>query len=150
MTAYPFVAVVSEDGAKLHFDTPDAFKAYVKKFAATEVVVTVKKRPRRQGSQAMRYYRGVVVPDIAQACGVTDPDDYEGVHDALAWKFLKLPDSSFGTPRRRSTAKDDLAQEELSKYIDDVIVYAETTIPGCRVRRSEEVDLDDVVDPGWM
>jgi hypothetical protein len=147
--AYPFVAVVSEAGDYLHFDDAPAFYRYLKKFAATEVIVTVKRRPRRQGTQAMRYYRGVVVPDIAHACGVTDPDDYEGVHDALAWKFLKLPDSAFGTPRRRSTAKDELAQDELSKYIDEVITYAETSIPGCRVRRPEEVEIDDVVDPGW-
>lgn len=149
MSASMFVAVVSEDGAKLHFDHPDQFRNYVKKFAATEVVVMVKRRPRTQGNQAMRYYRGVVIPDIALASGVSDPDDYEGVHDALAWKFLRLPDSEYGTPRRRSTGKDDLSQEEMSHYIDDVITFAETSIPGCRVRRSEEVDLDDVIDPGW-
>ena len=80
---------------------------------------------------------------------MSDPDDYWQVHDALAWKFLRLPDSDFGTPRRRSTGKDDLSQEEMSKYIEDVITYAETTIPGCRVRRSEEVDLDTIVDPEW-
>lgn len=148
-TPHPFIAVVSEDGGRLHFDQPGAFKDYVKKFAATEVVVTVKKRPARQGSQSMRYYRGIVVPDIAQASGVTDPDDYETVHDALAWKFLRLPDSEFGTPRRRSTKKDDMPQDEMSKFIDDVITFAETSIPGCRVRRSEDVDLDDVIDPGW-
>lgn len=147
---HPFVAVVSEDGKKLHFDEPAAFRAYVAKFAADEVVVTVKRRPRRQGTQAMRYYRGVVVPDIAHACGYTDPDDFETVHDALAWKFLRLPDHpQLGTPRRRSTAKDDLTMAEMSHYIDEVITYAETTIPGCRIRRPEELDLDDVVDPGW-
>jgi hypothetical protein len=144
-----FVAVVSEDGAKLHFDTPAAFREYVKKFAADEVVVTVKKRPRRQGNQAMRYYRGVVIPDIARACGHIDPDEFYEVHDALAWKFLRIEDSAFGTPRRRSTGKDDLAQDEMSKYIDDVITWAETSIPDCRVRRSEEVDMDTVIDPGW-
>lgn len=144
-----FVAVVSEDGKKLHFDEPAAFRSYVEKFAAAEIVVSVKKRPRRQGNQSMRYYRGVVIPDIARACGYTDPDDWYGVHDALAWKFLRLPDSEFGTPRRRSTAKDDLAQEEMTKYIDDVITYAETTIEGCRVRRPEEVDMDTVIDQEW-
>lgn len=144
-----FVAVVSEDGARLHFDTPAAFRDYVKKFAAEEVVVTVKKKPRRQGNQSMRYYRGVVIPDIARACGYTDPDEFYQVHDALAWKFLRLPDSEFGTPRRRSTGKDDLHQDEMSKYITDVIDYAETTIPDCRVRRSEEVDMDTIIDLGW-
>lgn len=148
-SAHHFVAVVSEDGAKFHFDEPQIFRDYVKKFAATEVVVTVKRKPRQQGNQSMRYYRGVVVPDIAQACGVADPDDYESVHDALAWKFLRLPDSEFGTPCRRSTGKDDLSQEEMTQYIENVIQYAEADIAGCRVRRSEEADMDDIVDPGW-
>lgn len=144
-----FVAIVSEDGKKLLFDSPDSFRAYVAKFAAAEVVISVKKRPRRQGNQSMRYYRGVVIPDIARACGHSDPDEFYDVHDALAWKFLRLPDSDFGTPRRRSTGKDDLSQEEMSQYIDEVITFAETSIPDCRVRRSEEVDLDTVIDPEW-
>lgn len=144
-----FIAVVSENGEKLHFDHPDQVRTCIAKHAASEVVVSIKKRPRRQGDQSMRYYRGVVIPDIAQACGIADPDDYESIHDALAFKFLKLPDSIFGTPRRRSTGKDDLSQEEISKYIDDVIQYAEADIVGCRIRRPEEVDLDDVYDPEW-
>lgn len=144
-----FVAVVSEDGKKFHFDHPDQFRAYVEKFAASEVVVSVKRRPKRQGNQSMRYYRGVVIPDIAHACGHVDPDEFYDVHDALAWKFLRLPDSEFGTPRRRSTGKDDLSQEEMSKYIDDVITFAETSIPNCTIRRPEEVDLDTIVDPEW-
>lgn len=144
-----FVAVVSEDGKKFLFDTPAEFRAYVAKFAASEVVVSVKRRPKRQGNQQLRYYRGVVIPDIARACGHVDPDEFYDVHDALAWKFLRLPDSEYGTPRRRSTSPDDLAQDEMSKYIDDVITWAETSIPDCRVRRSEEVDLDTIIDPEW-
>lgn len=144
-----FIAVVSEDGEKVHYDDPHSVRAYVKKFADDEIVVTIKKRQRRQGNQQLRYYRGVVIPDIARACGHVDPDEFFAIHDALAWKFLRLPDSEFGTPRRRSTGKDDLAQDEMSKYIDDVITWAETSIVGCQVRRSEEVDMDTVVDTGW-
>src|SRR3990167_7681613 len=109
---YPpnWIAVVSEDGAKMRLDRPDDFRAYLKKFAADQVVITVRRRPRAQG---------------AQACGYADPDDYESVHDALAWKFLRLSDHpQLGTPRRRSTAKADLTQEELSAFIDQCIVWA--------------------------
>lgn len=130
-------------------DDRKKFIEWVKRFAGHEVVLTVKRKPRIQGTQAMRFYRGVVVPDIAHACGYTDPDEYADVHTGLAWKFLRLPDGPFGEPRRRSTAKDDMTQEEMSAYIDQVITYAETSIPGCRVRRPHEVDLDRVVDPGW-
>ena len=148
MTA-PFVAVVSEDGKKFHFDHPEQFRAYVAKFAATEVVVTVKRRPRSQGNQQLRYLRGVVIPDIAMACGYADPDDYESVYEGLMFKFARLPDGPFGEPRRKSCAKDKMPMDELSALIDTVITYAESTIPNCRIRRPEELDLDDVIDPGW-
>lgn len=144
-----FVAVVSEDGAKLHFDTPEAFRAYVKKFAADEVVVTVKKRPRRQGTQQLRYLRGVVIPDIAHACGYSDPDDYQSVYEGLMWKFCRLPDGPFGEPRRESASKATMPLERMTQLIDEIITYAETSIPNCRIRRSEEVDLEDVVEQEW-
>ena len=149
MSAYPFVAVVSEDGEHLHFDSPAQFRAHVKKFAADEVLVTVCKRPRRQGSQQLRYLRGVVIPDVAQACGYTDPDDYQEVYEGLMWKFARLPDGPFGEPKRESAAMDKMPMDRMSKLIDDIITYAETTIPGCRIRRPEEVEIDDVLDPGW-
>jgi hypothetical protein len=134
-----------DDAGQFALDDRAAFKAYLQKLKGHEVVVSVRKRPRRQGTQAMRYYRGVVVPDIAEACGYSDPDDYPQVHEALAWKFLRIADHpQLGYPRRRSTAKDELAADEMSAYIDQCIQWAETTIPGCRVRRPEEADLDSV------
>lgn len=148
-TPHPFIAVVSEDGAKFHFDDARAFKAYVKKFAATEVVVLVKRRPRQQGTQQLRYLRGVVIPDIAQACGYPDPDDYESVYEGLMWKFARLPDGPFGEPRRKSAAKHKMPMEELSALIDQIITYAETSIPNCRIRRPEEIDMDTIVDAEW-
>lgn len=144
-----FVAVVSEDGTKLHYDKPADVRAYVAKFAAQEVVVSVKKRPRRQGTQQLRYLRGVVIPDIAHACGYTDPDDYQTVYDGLMWKFARLPDGPFGEPRRESASKDTMSMERMKELIDDLITYAETSIPNCRIRRSEEVDLETVVDQDY-
>jgi len=141
-----FVAVVSEDGKRFHFDSPEQFRAYVAKYAASEVVVSVKKRPRRQGTQQLRYLRGVVIPDIAHACGYTDPDDYQTVYEGLMWKFARLPDGPFGEPRRESASKDSMSMERMKDLIDELITYAETSIPNCRIRRPEEVDLDDIVD----
>lgn len=144
-----FVAVVSEDGAKLHFDSPAAFREYIAKFAASEVVVSVKKRPRRQGTQQLRYLRGVVIPDIAHACGYTDPDDYQSVYEGLMWKFARLEDGPFGEPRRESASKDSMSMERMKQLLDDIITYAETSIPNCRIRRPEEVADDDIVDQDW-
>jgi hypothetical protein len=147
--AQTFRAVVSEDGTKLHFDDPPAMKAYVAKHAADEVCVTIRRRPKRQGYQQLRYLRGVVVPDIAVACGYPDPDDYQSVYEGLMWRFRRLSDGPFGEPRRQSASHATMTREDLSKLIDEFITYAETSIPGCRVRRPEEVELDDVMDPGW-
>lgn len=135
-----------DDAGNFALDDRGAFLTYVQKFKGQEVSLTVKKKPIRQGDQAMRYYRGIVIPDIAEACGYADPDDFETVHDGLAWKFLRLPDGEFGQPRRRSTSKDDLSKQEMADYIDKVITYAETSIPGCKVRRPDEVDEDDYKD----
>ena len=139
-----------DDAGNFKLDNSKGFLQAMRAYAGFEVIVSVKKRPKMQGTQSMRYYRGVVVPDIAAACGYVDPDEWEDVHNALAYKFLRLPDHpQLGTPRRRSTAKDSLSQEEMSRYIDQVILWAETSIPGCTIRRPEDVDMDKVVDNEW-
>ncbi len=140
-----FLAFIDDDG-QIGMDDKAGFKAHVDRLKGQEVVVTVKRRPKFQGSKQLRYYRGVVVPDIAEACGYSDPEEYQSVHEGLAWKFLRLPDGPFGEPRKRSTSKAEMSLEELAAYIDQVITYAETSIPGCRVRRPEDVDLETVND----
>ena len=115
-----------------------------------EILMRLKSMPRRQGTQSMRYYRGVVVPDIAAASGITDPAEYQDVHEALAWKFLRIADHpQHGYPRRRSTSKDDMPQEDMTIYIDQCITWAESSIPGCRVRRPNEVDLGGTYAPDY-
>ncbi len=143
-----FLAFVDDDG-KLGLDSPALFRAQLLRLKGQEVIVKLERKPTRQGSQQLRYYRGVVIPDIAEACGYSDPDDWQSVHEAMAWKFLRLPEGPFGEPRRRSTAKHDLSQDEMTRFLDQVITYAETSIPGCSVRRPEDVNLDHVVDSAW-
>ena len=139
-----------DDAGHFAFDDEAGFRAHLaRRFKGHEVVVTVKKRPHKQGSQSMRYYRGVVVPDIAEASGILDPDEFESVHQGLAFKFLRLPDGPLGDPRRRSTGRDDLTQEEMTDFISKCIEWAESSIPGCVIRRPEDVDLERVYDPAW-
>lgn len=105
---------------------------------------------RAQGTQSMRYYYGVVVPAIALACGYDDPDDYADVHESLAWKFLRISDHpQLGYPRRRSLQKSDMSQQEMTAYIDQVITYAEASIPGCTVPRPDQCDLEHVYAPNY-
>lgn len=131
-----------DDAGELSLDNRKAFREQWQRFKGCEVIITMKRKPRRQGSQSLRYLRGVVIPDIAEACGYSDPDDYQDVYDGLMWKFYRLPDGPFGQPRRQSCAKGKMTQEEISAVINTLIDYAETSIPGCRVRRPGEVDLD--------
>jgi hypothetical protein len=140
MTPIIFTAIKSD--GKLRLTAPVSYQQAVDAIGdGEERQIVLRAVPKRQGSQAMRYYRGVVVPDIAAASGVDDPDDYQSVHEALAWKFLRIEDHpQFEYPRRRSTAKDDMTQEELTAYIDTCITWAETSIPGCRVRRPDDID----------
>lgn len=149
MATREWIGFVDDTGA-FAYDDERGFRAHLaRRFKGREVVISVKKKPNRQGSASMRYYRGVVVPDVAQASGVLDPDEFPTVHEGLAWKFLRLPDGPMGEPRRRSTGKDDLTQEEITAYIDAVIAWAESSIPDCVIRRPEDVDLSRVRDPGW-
>ena len=111
--------------------------------------ITIKPLTKRQGTQQQRYLHGVVIPDLAHASGISDPDDYEAVFQAMAWKFLRIGDHPFGYPRRRSTSRDDLSLEEMAAFIQQVIDYAESSIVGCRIRRPEEVDFDLVPDQLW-
>jgi len=139
-----------DDVGRFGLDDPKGFAKHLEaKFKGQEFLVETKHVPKRQGSQSMRYLRGVVIPDVAEACGYSDPDDYAQVWQGLAWKFLRLPDGEFGEPRRRSTAKDQMTQAEITALIDQIITYAETSIPGCKIRRPEDVALDDVYDPEW-
>lgn len=139
-----------DDAGHFALDNRAAFLAHAAKFKGQDVVLTLKRKSRRQGSQQMRYYRGAVVPDIALACGYDDPDDWPAIHEALAWKFLRISDHpQLGTPRKRSTAKDSMGAQEMSDYISQCIQWAETSIPGCRVRRPDEVDTDEIHAPDY-
>jgi hypothetical protein len=142
-----FLAFV-DDMAHLAVDRRQAFRAHIEKLKGCEVVLTVKKKPHEQGTQQLKYLRGVVIPDIAAACGYSaeDPDDCQEVYDGLMWRLFRLPDGPMGQPRRESCAKDQMSRERLTQVIDTIILWAETHITGCQVRRPEDVDFERVVD----
>lgn len=133
-----------DDAGELSLDNRKAFREQWQRFKGCEVILTMKRKPRRQGSQSLRYLRGVVIPDIAEACGYSDPDDYQSVYNGLMWKLFRLEDGAFGEPRRRSFSKDETNQDEATEMVSRIIEHAESEIVGCRVRRPNEIDLDTV------
>lgn len=150
----PIVVRVIRAGTAFEFPSQkmrELWRQAIARFGSGEdFEVVVRALSKKQGTQSMRYYRGVVIPDIARACGYEDPDEFEAVHQAYAWKFLRIADHPLGFPRRRSTRKADLSQEEMTAYIDQVIRDAETSIVGCRVRRPNEIEnWDHVPDYEW-
>ena len=143
-----FGGFVTEAGT-FKLDDPIAFREQILPLSGSEVIITIKRKTYRRGNQQLRYLRGVVIPDIARACGYSDPDDWFDVYDGLMWKFFRLPDGQFGQPRRESCAKKTMTTERLSEVIDTLITYAESSIPGCTVRRAEDVDMREVYDPPY-
>jgi len=139
-----YQGLLAADGERLRTVDSAAYKRFeVSCPAGTEWEVTIKPKPRRQGTQTLRYLRGVVIPDIAVACGYADPDDFQSVYEGLMWKLFRLPDGPFGEPRRRSFAKEACSQDEATEMVSQIIEHAETSIVGCRVRRPNEVDTDN-------
>ena len=142
-------AAFVDDSGHFALENLKAFREDVKRYAGSEVLVTVRKRTYRRGNQQLRYLRGVVIPAIARACGYIDPEDFADVYNGLMFKFFRLPDGKFGEPRRESCAKGKMTTERLTQVIDTLITYAETSIPDCRVPRPEEQDLDEVYAPDY-
>ena len=78
----------------------------------------------RQGHGAMRFYRGCVIPLIAEAMG---EEDYDLVHEFVAWKFLRLDDDPVtGEPRRLHTDKRSMSREDFADYLERVLVWGST------------------------
>lgn len=136
-----------DDAGHLGLDDKPLFKRWLQKLSGQEVTVVVKRVSRLKTLPQLRYLRGVVIPDIARACGYEDPDEWQDVYEGLMFKFRRLADGPFGDPRRQSAA--DMTIDDMRLLIDEIIIYAETSIPDCQVRRPETVDLERIHDPGW-
>lgn len=112
----------------LHVDRPvkAALAAFVRgnlKNSVVELVVR-KKRIKRSDKQN-KYYWGVVIAEIASCAGYRKADAYQ-LHDALAFKFLPLPNCPItGSPRRMRTPDTDTS--EFSAYLEQVIQWAAET-----------------------
>jgi hypothetical protein len=140
--------VVMQDG-KFHLTAPKAYAEFCARIGdGEERDMVIKTAAQRQGTQSLRYLRGVVIPDIAEACGYNpeDPDECQDVYDGVMWRLFRLPDGKFGQPRRESCSKDSMSQERITEVIDKIIVWAETTITGCSIRRPEDVEMDQIRD----
>lgn len=89
------------------------------------VEVVIRQKRVKRSSQANRFYWGVLIAEIASCAGYRRADAYQ-LHDALAFKFLPLPNCPItGSPRRQRTPETDTA--EFSAYLEQVIQWAAET-----------------------
>jgi hypothetical protein len=108
---WTFGGCVDEQG-KLHVSDREMFVRHLLTLAGKEIDLTVKRHRAQRGSQANRYYYGVVVATLADCLGY----ERDELHEALAHRFLSTTGPDDPLPRRRSTA--DLNTAEMAEYID--------------------------------
>lgn len=93
--------------------------AYLRTLEGREVDVIIKVHRREMGTQAKRYYFGVVVALIADHCGY----ERDEMHELLAMRFLRIEDDPVtGSPRRRHLPEFD--SKDGADYIDRCIRFA--------------------------
>lgn len=93
------------------------FKRYLEEhFGDGEEVDLIITRHAKSSTDGVRaFYRGVIVPIFADWMGEAN---HELVHEALAWKFLRVEDCpKTGLPRRKSTSREGLTHEEWTDYL---------------------------------
>lgn len=109
------------------------FQAHVRRLAGKEVEVLVRPRRTTRSTPQNNYYWGVVVETLADELGYTKDE----MHEALAWKFLKLEAGDARLPTRRSTSS--LTTHEFEDYVSAVKVFAATDL-GIHVPDPNEVE----------
>lgn len=84
------------------------------------VDVVVRRHVAHRSTRANAYYFGVVLPVLAAHCGY---DDKTELHEALAFKFLRLEDDPLtGSPRRQKTSALDA--RAFADYVDACVRLA--------------------------
>jgi hypothetical protein len=106
-------------GGLLVWEQPQAYNRAVRALAGKHVEGIIRKRKTKRTSQANRYYFGVVVKLLAEHCGY----DAQEMHEALAFRFLRIEDCPItGAPRRKRTPDTDTT--EFSEYVNHCIRLA--------------------------
>jgi hypothetical protein len=115
---------------ELWLDYPDAFDAKLPVWEGERVRIEVRRIGKRQSDTARGYYRSVVVPAFAaymreEGDSTATNDD---AHEALCFKFLELPPTPIGTPRRRSTSPDEMSDEEFKDFLTKVVIFGRSEL----------------------
>ncbi len=108
------------DGAGLVFEGVmlKLFVRLMQELNGQDIDVTVTKHRAPMSDRSRRYYFSVIVPLIAEYCGY----EKDEMHEALAWRFLRIEDDDLtGTPRRKHLPALD--SPEGAEYLDRCIRF---------------------------
>ena len=131
-----FYGTIEKDTFKL--DNQDRFKKYLSTLKG-RVQLTVRPAKKKRSSQQNRYYHGVVVKILAEELGY----EYEEMHQALKFKFLKINHPTL--PTTRSTAK--LSTVEFMDYIDQIVRFASQEL-NIIIPDPDQIDYSNLEDWG--
>jgi hypothetical protein len=118
-------AAVDKDG-KLHLDSPNGFKAWVKTLANTPVEVIVRKVQRQRSRNQNAFWWSVVVPMFAEECGY-QPHEHEAVHDELMRVLVGMkPDAHPELKIRQSST--EMSTEDFNILIEQAQIFGATKL----------------------
>lgn len=117
-----------DDSGVFALDQPDKFRAWVKRFAGHEVVVTVQRKTRKRSLEQNAWLWGVALPLIAEHLGYDRHELDELHYDLLSVRFgtkAVAPRVPGAHPRIvPSRTSSDMTTTEFSDYMDWVVRYA--------------------------
>ena len=119
---------VDADGQP-HMLNEDAWKAALRRLRGRDVYFTVARKAQPKTRDQMGYYRGVVLPLLAESWGWDDTDE---LHFRLKEKWLppiipvnQWPYRKLGTVEMREPPSSaDLTMEQFSAFLTAVITHA--------------------------
>lgn len=121
-----------KDG-KFKPDLPQDFKKAFYMLEGLDTEVTVDKKQKIRSNPENRYYRGVVVPLIAETIGEYDEDE---VHEMLKIKFLPIEKEGFPNSCKSTTT---LTTVEFEEYLSKIRMWASEFL-NCYIPLPNEVD----------
>jgi len=105
---------------KCILEKPDLYRGYISTIKdGSFVSITIKKWKKKRSDLQNRYYWGVVIPILSEFCGYESDE----MHEALKWKFLRVPASLDRTLETVSSTAM-LSTTEFIEYIDAIKRWA--------------------------
>jgi hypothetical protein len=117
-----FIGLVTEDGAKLLLDFPKAFKAFYKRFAGHEVVVTVAKRSEAKTRKQEAGFHAMIAPWCREKGHRPDDLKLDLLGEIFGWSEAPSPLTGRTVPLKTRTR--DLNKQEYSQLIEQTMEIA--------------------------